>query len=524
MGGVYDTLFGRMSGMLGLSLPNSPNHVLIPYGLASPPTDLVKGSVEGTPVGVMPDGTQIWRIFHNGVDTHTIHTHLFHTQLINRVDQSGQIVGDPVPPSELGWKDTFRVNPLEVTYLAMRPTVPTSAQVPFEVPDSVRLIDPTLPEGATLIPPPPAGWFDPAGNPIEPEILNHYVNFGWEYVWHCHILSHEEMDMMHTLVFAMPPQNPTLSDPVWNGSTSNPRVTLNFIDNSVKEVRFDIQRATNSTFTTGLTTFNIVNPNPAAGSTVVFTDTTVARDTYYWYRVVAIGPVVGDTQVYTNSIGFPTMSADSVSDTKGPVLTGIAPTTPAAPTNLTATLQAGPQVNLAWRDNANNETGFSVERCTGANCTVFARIAVAPPRNNTGNTSYVDTTVTPGNTYRYQVAAINLATVPTSGYAGPTGNVVVPAIPPAPTNFRVSVVKANGNNYTATLTWASSGTPTNFTVQRATNATFTTGLNTSTVAASPTTQTVTRNTTYYYRIRANNSNGGSSAWTNALPFPIRTGN
>ena len=39
MGGVYDTLFGRMSGMLGLSLQNSPNHVLIPYGLAArPPT------------------------------------------------------------------------------------------------------------------------------------------------------------------------------------------------------------------------------------------------------------------------------------------------------------------------------------------------------------------------------------------------------------------------------------------------------------------------------------------------------
>jgi hypothetical protein len=26
--------------------------------------------------------------------------------------------------------------------------------------------------------------------------VNHYVNFGAEYVYHCHILSHEEMDMM----------------------------------------------------------------------------------------------------------------------------------------------------------------------------------------------------------------------------------------------------------------------------------------------------------------------------------------
>ena len=132
MGGVYDTQFGRMSGMLGLSNPTSPVHVLIPYGLASPPTDLVKGSLEGTPIGVMPDGTQIWRIFHNGVDTHTIHTHLFHAQLINRVDQSGQVTGGtlPVDPIELGWKDTFRINPLEITYIAMRPTVPTSVAGP----------------------------------------------------------------------------------------------------------------------------------------------------------------------------------------------------------------------------------------------------------------------------------------------------------------------------------------------------------------------------------------------------------
>ena len=270
MGGVYDTLFGRMSGMLGLSNPLSPVHVLIPYGYASPPTDLVKGSVEGTPVGVMPDGTQIWRIFHNGVDTHTIHTHLFHAQLVNRVGQDGILL--PTDPIELGWKDTFRVNPLEITYLAMRPTVPTPAQLPFEVPDSVRLIDPTLPEGATLIPPPPAGWFDPAGNAIT-EILNHYVNFGWEYVWHCHILAHEEMDMMHSLVFAVPPKAPTSLAAALTGTANNPRVTLTWTDNSKKEARFTIQRATDANFTTGLTTFNVVNPTATAPSAVTFQDT-----------------------------------------------------------------------------------------------------------------------------------------------------------------------------------------------------------------------------------------------------------
>lgn len=36
---------------------------------------------------------------------------------------------------------------------------------------------------------------DANGNPIAP-IINEIVNFGWEYVYHCHILSHEEMDIM----------------------------------------------------------------------------------------------------------------------------------------------------------------------------------------------------------------------------------------------------------------------------------------------------------------------------------------
>jgi len=104
--------------------------------------------------------------------------------------------------------------------------------------------------------------------------------------------------------------------------------------------------------------------------------------------------------------------------------------------------------------------------------------------------------------------------------------VVVPAIPPAPTNFTVAVAKANGNNYTASLNWASAVNPTSFTVQRATNLAFTAGLNTATVTPGTlrtATQTVTKNTVYYYRIRANNNIGGSSAWSNALPFPIRTG-
>jgi FtsP/CotA-like multicopper oxidase with cupredoxin domain len=531
MGGVYDTMFGRMSGMLALVNPQSNVHLLIPYGYGAPPTDLVKGSLQGTIVGGLADGTQIWRIFHNGVDTHPIHTHLFHAQLINRVDQSGQIVGDPVDPIEHGWKDTIRINPLEVTFIAMRPTVPLPSQIPFDVPDSIRLIDPGLPEGAQLPPPAPAGWFDPLGNQLEGPAtpVNHLVNFGWEYVWHCHILSHEEMDMMHSLVFAVPPKPATGLSATWNGNANNPRITLNWTDTSIREAGFTVERATDVDFTTGVIKLGTpgtptVGPSAGTGLTVAYTDTTVARNSTYYYRVWANGAVVGDT--FTPN--FPTMSADSVSNTAGPTSTfSTALATPAAPDQPAGTVQAGPQVSLIFRDNATTETGFVVERCAGAGCATFAPIVTLGPRNNTGNVTYTDTTVAFGTSYLYRVKAFNGSA--SSPYSPTSTPVSVPAIPAQPASLTVGVVPANGNNYTATLTWtlaAGQPAPASFTIQRATDQDFTVGLNTSTVAGTLLTvnQTVTRNTVYYYRIQAINSAGGSSFWTKAVPFPIRTGN
>ena len=540
MGGVYDTQFGRMSGMLGLTNPQRGNAFITPYTYASPPTDVVRLSddVTGAPVGSLTDGTQIWRIFHNGVDTHPIHVHLFNAQLINRIGQDNWMVEQE--PAEFGWKDTFRVNPLEVTFLAMKPIIPTQAQLPFEVLDSTRLIDPTLPEGASLFEPAPAGWFDPNGLAIV-EILNHYVNFGWEYVWHCHILAHEEMDMMHSLVAAAPPMAPT-GPPIApagligtvGGNANNPNVTLSWQDNSFKEASYRIERATNAAFTAGLTTFNYVNPNAATPNTATYTDATVTPDTIYWYRVSAVGAPVGDTWVYPGSVGFPTATASSVPLTtvnNVGIQVGNPPTPPIPPTNITAALAAGPQVTVGWTDNANNETGFVIERCSfvapATTCNNFAQIAVAPAKKNTGNTSYVDATVTPGTSYLYQVAAINGLSVPPYTYVTLAIPVAVPAIPAAPTNFTITLGAKQGNNYPATLNWVHPGGAnlTNFTVQRATNINFTTGLTTNPYAGNlrTATQNLSKNTTYYFRIRANNSISGSSTWTNALPFPIRTG-
>ena len=39
--------------------------------------------------------------------------------------------------------------------------------------------------------------FDPLGKPTT--TVNTMYNFGWEFVWHCHLLGHEENDMMRPI-------------------------------------------------------------------------------------------------------------------------------------------------------------------------------------------------------------------------------------------------------------------------------------------------------------------------------------
>ncbi len=66
--------------------------------------------------------------------------------------------------------------------------------------------------------------------------------------------------------------------------------------------------------------------------------------------------------------------------------------------------------------------------------------------------TYIDATVTAGNSYLYRVAAFNAGG--TSAYVTLVTAVAIQAIPAAPTAFTVAAVRANGNNDTATLTWA----------------------------------------------------------------------
>ncbi len=94
---------------------------------------------------------EIWELFNTTNDTHPIHLHLVQFQILDRAPFRGNpsgtdlIVGPPQPPApnEMGWKDTVRANPGKVTRIIAR--------------------------------------FGP---------------FPGIYPWHCHILEHEDHDMM----------------------------------------------------------------------------------------------------------------------------------------------------------------------------------------------------------------------------------------------------------------------------------------------------------------------------------------
>jgi len=428
MGEAFEMEYGRMSGFLGVETPNAQAGLqnMILYSFNMPPTEVLDGielppGMEATPISSAADGSQIWKFTHNGVDTHPIHFHLYDVQLLNRVGWDG-IIRKP-DPTELGWKDTVRISPLEDTIVAVRPIIPPIPAAWGGLPNSVRPLDPSMPlgmyiadttaqEAAGL----PIFAFNPDGEPID--VINHYVNLGWEYVLHCHILSHEEMDMMRTQAVAVNPVAPTFISAVRSGNGRNQIYTVNWTDNSKNETAFVIERRVAGS--TGpwtqlamvqtenrvnLTALATTETTGAATGEASYVDRIGNTGTLYEYQVYAIN-TVGDTWDYSNpafnnlppGAGFPTITVDSRN-------TGTTVSDPvAAPTNLTGTIAVKNRktstVSLSWTDNAANETGFLIQR-TNPDGTNVVNATVGA-----GITTFTQT-VTSGVSYLYRVHAFS---------------------------------------------------------------------------------------------------------------------
>jgi titin len=290
-----------------------------------------------------------------------------------------------------------------------------------------------------------------------------------------------------------PPAAPTLKSPA-SGSTVSTRTPRLEWNASSGATNYGLQVATTVTFAT-----LVVNQT---GITDLYYDIapgTLNWNAIYYWRVNA-----------SNSYGTSSWSSYRYFKTAlGPP--------PNAPSDLTATTISSSQINLTWQDNSSDETGFKIERKTGAGS--YAQIATV----GAGVTSYSNTALTAGTTYYYRVRAYNAAG--NSDYSNEASPTTLPPPPAAPT-LKSPVSAATVSTRTPRLEWNASSGATDYGLQVATTSTFTTLVVNATgimgLFYDILPGTLNWNTTYYWRVNARNSYG-TSAWASYWYFKTAVG-
>jgi spore coat protein A len=121
---------------------------------------LLNGAHWDMPITETPvlNSTEIWSFINLTDDSHPIHLHMVRFQLLDRrpfdlaaYQLTRKVVftgpAASLPPGELGWKDTVRVDPMTVTRIIVK-----------------------------------------------------FEGFAGRYVWHCHMLEHEDNEMMRPYI------------------------------------------------------------------------------------------------------------------------------------------------------------------------------------------------------------------------------------------------------------------------------------------------------------------------------------
>ncbi|MVM30693.1 hypothetical protein GO755_11680 [Spirosoma sp. HMF4905] len=257
------------------------------------------------------------------------------------------------------------------------------------------------------------------------------------------------------------------------------QINLTWADQSANETGFEVERGTSQTGT-----FTKIADLPA--NTTTYQDQGLIPAANYCYRLRAKNTI--GTSGYSNVVCVATPDIP-----------------PAAPARLTATAVSTSQINLAWADLSNNESGFEIERGNSTTGT-FTKIADAPANT----TTYEDKNLTDNTQYCYRVRAKNAAG--NSAYTDATCATTPLAPPATPTNLAAQVFDYDQIK----LTWAALGaTAVTVIIERATNPNgpFT---EIKQIPASQTTYVdmgLQEFTTYYYRIKAINT-AGSSGYSN----------
>ena len=274
-------------------------------------------------------------------------------------------------------------------------------------------------------------------------------------------------------------QDPTPATPSGLAISGKAETSIGVSWNAVKEANaYQLRYATDKTFVRGVETME-VNATSAKIANLASGNT-------YYIQVRSTATV--------NNTTYASGWSDAVSATTDVTL-------PAAPTELQMQVSTdGTQVTLNWKDNSNNETGFDIE--WGETGTYGKAASVG-----SGVTSYLVTGWEACKAFYVRVRAKNAGG--TSGWID-TKTTTIIAAPTAPLNLSTGTITANS----IAINWRDNSTnESEFELQYDENSNF----------SSPTTQklgigtqsstlnSLKANTTYYFRVRANNC-GGSSSW------------
>jgi transcriptional regulator CtsR/flagellar hook assembly protein FlgD len=256
---------------------------------------------------------------------------------------------------------------------------------------------------------------------------------------------------------------------------SSTSVKLTWTDNSTDESGFVIEQKVGAGGTyVQLGTFTAANA-------VTFTSTGLLPSTTYYYRIRAFNT---GYSAYSNEISVTTAPLN-------------------APSALAATVMSSTSVKLTWNDNSTDESGFVIERKTGA-----GGVYAALPGLGVNAVTFTDTGLLPSTIYYYRIRAFN------TGYSAYSNEISVTT---APLNAPSALAATTLSPTSVKLTWVDNSTDeTGFVIERKTGAegvyAALPGLGANSITYTDT--GLLSNTTYYYRIRAFNT--GYSAYSNEV--------
>ena len=267
---------------------------------------------------------------------------------------------------------------------------------------------------------------------------------------------------------------PTAPSGLTATAISSGRIDLAWIDNASGETGFKVERSSNGV---SFVEIAVLGPNVQS-----YSSTGLAGSTTYHYRVRAYdGP---NHSSYSNVASATTLAP------------------PAAPTGLTATAVSSSRVNLAWIDNATNETGYKLE-------SVRRRLELRAGGQPVGQRGELrEPEPHPATTYHYRVGATDGAN---TSYSGIVAVTTLP-VPPAPSSLAATAVSSSRIN----LTWVDNASyETGYKVERSPNGVSFTQIallwdNVTTYADT----SLTAGTAYHYRVRASDGASNHSAYSN----------